>query len=312
MRITGFDPKAFILLVNDSETSFGIDASPRAARSPVLQPCNMTPRRSRPPSVLIIAGSDSGGGAGLEADVRTVAAHGLHGVVVVTAVTAQNTRAVTAIEPLSSRVVSTQLDAVFADFRIAAAKIGMLASADIVRTVAGALARHPRVPLVLDPVLVATTGAKLAREGLTEALRRHLLARADLLTPNVPEAQALLARRLRSEHDLPDAAADLIAMGARAVLLKGGHLRGRRVSDLLATADGRLRWFRHERIRAEGHGTGCTLSSAIAARLAEGDAMEAAVRSAIDYTHRALALGYRPGRGRLRVLDHLGAASRRR
>ncbi|HEY6984484.1 MAG TPA: bifunctional hydroxymethylpyrimidine kinase/phosphomethylpyrimidine kinase, partial [Rhodanobacteraceae bacterium] len=132
----------------------------------------------------------------------------------------------------------------------------------------------------------------------------------DLLTPNVPEAESLLGRRLLDERDLPAAAADLIAIGARAVLLKGGHLGGRRVSDLLATADGGLRWFRHDRIRGEGHGTGCTLSSAIAARLAAGDALEVAAGGAIDYVHRALARGYRPGRGPLRVLDHLSAAPR--
>ncbi len=262
--------------------------------------------------MLIIAGSDSGGGAGLEADLRTVAAHGLHGLVVVTAVTAQNTRVVSAIQPISPRIVGAQLDAVFADFRIASVKVGMLATAPIVRTVARTLGKHPEIPLVLDPVLVATTGARLASKDLARVLRRHLLARADLLTPNLPEAESLLGRRLHGERDFPAAAADLIAMGARAVLLKGGHLGGRRVSDLLATADGRLRWFRHRRIRAEGHGTGCTLSSAIAARLADGDAMDVAVEAAIDYVHRAFVRGYRPGLGRLRVLDHLGTTPRAR
>ncbi|HEY6986169.1 MAG TPA: bifunctional hydroxymethylpyrimidine kinase/phosphomethylpyrimidine kinase, partial [Rhodanobacteraceae bacterium] len=219
--ITGFDPKAFILLVNDCEISLGSRARPTTFPF-LLRPCNMTPRRARLPTVLIIAGSDSGGGAGLQADLRTVAAHGAHGLVVVTAITAQNTRAVTAIEPVSARMVAAQIDAVFADFRVAAVKIGMLATANIVRTVARELARRPRVPVVLDPVLVATTGARLAREDLTGPLRRHLLSRADLLTPNVPEAESLLGRRLRHERELPAAGADLIAMGARAVLLKGG------------------------------------------------------------------------------------------
>lgn len=267
----------------------------------------MTRRDVRPQAVLIIAGSDSGGGAGLQADLRTLAAYGVHGTCVVTAITAQNSREVRAIEPVSPTVVAAQLDAVFADFRIRSVKIGMLATAAIVRTVAAALARRPRVKVVLDPVLVATTGARLARGDLAAALRRHLLFRADLLTPNVPEAESLLGRRLRSADDLPSAADDLMALGARAVLLKGGHLPGRRVSDLLMTRDGRQHWFHHARIPAEGHGTGCTLSSAIAARLALGDAMDVAVAEAIDYVNRALRAGYRPGRGRLRFLDHLRA-----
>lgn len=267
----------------------------------------MTRRDLRPPAVLVIAGSDSGGGAGLQADLRTLAAFGVHGTCVVTAITAQNSREVRAIEPVAPKVVAAQLDAVFADFRIRSIKIGMLATATIVRTVAVALARRPRIEVVLDPVLVATTGARLARGDLAAVLKRHLLPRADLLTPNVPEAESLLGRKLRSADDLSSAAQDLMTLGARAVLLKGGHLPGRRVSDLLVTRDGRQRWFHHARIPAEGHGTGCTLSSAIAARLAQGDAMEIAVAKAIDYVNRALRAGYRPGRGRLRFLDHLHA-----
>lgn len=267
----------------------------------------MTRRDLRRPAVLIIAGSDSGGGAGLQADLRTVTAYGVHGTCVVTAITAQNSREIRAIEPVSPKVVAAQLEAVFSDFRIRSVKIGMLATAAIVRTVAAALARRPSVKVVLDPVLVATTGARLARGDLASSLRRHLLSRADLLTPNVPEAESLLGRRLRGADDLPSAAEDLMALGARAVLLKGGHLPGRRVSDLLVTPDGRQRWFHHTRIPAEGHGTGCTLSSAIAARLALGDAMEIAVAEAIDYVNRALRAGYRPGLGRLRFLDHLRA-----
>ena len=267
----------------------------------------MSGRRIGPPCVLTIAGSDSGGGAGIEADLRTFAALGVHGLCAITAVTAQNTREVRAIAPMSPRIVEAQLDAVFSDFRVRAIKIGMLATAGIARTVAAVLGRHPRIKVVLDPVLVATTGARLAHGDLAAPLRRYLLARADLLTPNVPEAESLLGRRLRKASDLPAAAGDLIDLGARAVLLKGGHLAGTRVSDLLVTSNGALHWFRHARIAAEGHGTGCTLSSAIAAYLAHGDALEDAVGKAIDYVHRALAAGYQPGRGRLRVLDHMHA-----
>ena len=265
----------------------------------------MTRRLRRgPPAVLTIAGSDSGGGAGIEADLRTFASLGTHGLCVITAVTAQNTRAVAAIETMPPRIVEAQLDAVFDDFEVRAVKIGMLATAAVARTVAAVLNRHPRVPVVLDPVLVATTGARLARGDLAAPIRRHLLARADLVTPNVPETESLLGRRLRDASALPAAAEALLDLGARAVLLKGGHLSGSRVSDLLMTSDRKAHWFHHARIAAEGHGTGCTLSSAIAAYLARGDAMEVAVKKSIDYVHRALATGYEPGRGKLRVLNH--------
>jgi hydroxymethylpyrimidine/phosphomethylpyrimidine kinase len=264
----------------------------------------MKPRRSAPPAALTIAGSDSGGGAVIEADLRTFAAHGVHGLCAITAVTAQNTRAVTAIETMPPRIVEAQLDAVFSDFEVRAVKIGMLATPAIVRAVARALAKRPRVPVVLDPVLVATTGGRLATADLAPALRRHLIRRADLVTPNVPEAESLLGRRLRNALTLEDASADLLRLGARAVLLKGGHLEGRRVRDLLVLADGARHAFEHARIDAEGHGTGCTLSAAIAANLALGDPMERAAARAIGYVHRAMAAGYEPGKGKLRVLDH--------
>jgi hydroxymethylpyrimidine/phosphomethylpyrimidine kinase len=265
----------------------------------------MTRRLRRgPPAVLTIAGSDSGGGAGIQADLRTFASLGTHGLCVITAVTAQNTRTVDAIETLPPRIVEAQLDAVFDDFDVRAVKIGMLATAAITRMVAAVLNRHPRVPVVLDPVLVATTGARLARGDLAVPLRRHLLARADLVTPNVPEAESLLGRRLRNVAELPAAAEACLHLGARAVLLKGGHLQGTRVSDLFMASDRKPRWFHHARIAVEGHGTGCTLSSAIAAYLARGLSMDVAVKKGVDYVHRALATGYEPGRGKLRVLNH--------
>ena len=305
--VTGSDAKAFILLANDSLRN-PIPGTASNDPAHLLRPYNMPAKRSRPTCVLTIAGSDSGGGAGIQADLRTFAAFGLHGVSAITAVTAQNTRTVSRIAPLAPAMVRAQIDALFDDFAIGAVKIGMLATAAIVRAVAAALARR-RVPVVLDPVLVATTGARLARGDLAGPIRRHLLARADLVTPNVPEAETLLGKRIRTPADLPGAASDLIALGSRAVLLKGGHLEGSRVSDLLLTSAGLQREFTHARIRTEGHGTGCTLSSAIAARLALGDALDVAVGTGIDYVHCALARGYRPGRGRVRVLDH-GATSR--
>jgi hydroxymethylpyrimidine/phosphomethylpyrimidine kinase len=306
--VTGFDAKAFILLANACAppAAFHADCNVFAR---LLRTCNMSARRFDPPAVLTIAGSDSGGGAGIQADLHTFAAHAVHGLCAITAVTAQNTRSVTAIQLLSQRMVRAQLDAVFADYRVRVVKIGMLATPGIVRAVAAELGRHPGIPVVLDPVLVATTGARLASGNLVGPLRRHLLERADLLTPNIPEAESLLGRRLRDTDDMLGAAEDLIDLGARAVLLKGGHLSGRRVSDLLLTRDG-AHWFRHARLSVEGHGTGCTLASAVAANLALGDLLPIAVGKAVEYVHRALAGGYQPGRGRLRVLDHL--AGRRR
>lgn len=260
-----------------------------------------------PPIALTIAGSDSGGGAGIQADLRAFAAFGVHATCAITAVTAQNTRRVAAIHVVPAASLLAQLDAVLGDFRVGAIKIGMLATPAIVRGVAGVLARKPRIPVILDPVLVATTGANLGRSDLAAALRRHLLARADLLTPNIPEAERLLERTIRTTTDMHAAARALLEQGARAVLLKGGHLRGSEISDLLLTQDGE-HWFHQPRIRGESHGTGCSLSAAIAAGIARGDTLETAVEQAIGFVHHALAAGYRPGKGALRVHDHLAAA----
>jgi hydroxymethylpyrimidine/phosphomethylpyrimidine kinase len=259
-----------------------------------------------PPVALTIAGSDSGGGAGIQADLRTFAAFSIHGLSAITAVTAQNTRGVDAIELLPSAVVRAQINAVLEDFPVAAIKTGMLGTASLARTVGDALAAHPDIALIVDPVLVATTGAALSRGRLSAALCRHLLARADLLTPNVPEAEELLGQRILSRADMLPAAEALRALGARAVLLKGGHLAGPQVHDLLLGSAG-ARWYTHPRIDVEGHGTGCTLAAAIAAGMARGSGLEAATEAAIAFVARALTLGYRPGRGCVVVLDQIGA-----
>jgi len=266
-----------------------------------------TPKHAHPPLVLTIAGSDSGGGAGIQADLRTFAAFNVHGLSAITAVTAQNTLGVAAIHDVPPRILRAQVNAVLTDFRVGAIKIGMLASANLAREVAAALRSYPHIPVILDPVLVATTGADLAKSNLLTALMRHLLARADLLTPNIPEAERLLERAVRTVDDMRVAATQLLDAGARAVLLKGGHLAGNEISDLLLTRSGE-HWFHQRRIRGESHGTGCSLSSAIAAGIARGATLEDAVENAIDFIHTALAAGYRPGRGKLRVLDHLAAA----
>lgn len=266
----------------------------------------MRKNQAIPPIALTIAGSDSGGGAGIQADLRSFSAFGVHGLSAITAVTAQNTQGVTAIEMLSERVVRAQIDAVLDDFPIGAIKTGMIGTPALARTIRLALEQHPDIPLVVDPVLIATTGAALSRGKLVAAMKRHLLPRADLLTPNLPEAEQLLDRSIRSREDLLDAAHRLQALGARAVLLKGGHLPGRRVHDVLLSAHG-IRWFSHRRIAVEGHGTGCSLASAIAAGLARGDALEEAVAAAVEFVHQALALAYRPGQGKVVVLNHLAA-----
>ena len=208
------------------------------------------------PTALTIAGSDSGGGAGIQADLRTFAAFGVHGTSAITALTAQNTRGVDAIHTAPTAFLRAQIEAVLGDFRVGAAKLGMLAT---------------------------------------------------LVTPNIPEAEALLGHRIASRDAMPGAARALRDAGARAVLLKGGHLRGSEVSDLLLTADGE-HWFHQRRRRGEFHGTGCSLSAAVAAGLALGRPLEDAVEAAIHFVQQAIVAGYRPGKGALLVLDHLAAA----
>lgn len=260
-----------------------------------------------PPSVLTIAGSDSGGGAGIQADLKTFAAFRVHGLSVVTALTAQNTRAVTAVAMTRPSMIARQIEAVFDDFDIRALKIGMLGNRATIRAVARGLARQRRVPVVLDPVMVASSGAVLLEPDAIDALRAELLPQATLLTPNAPEAELLLGQPIRDRRALASAARSLLALGPAAVLLKGGHVGRGEVWDHLLGPEG-PRVFRHPRLDVDGHGTGCTLSAAVAANLALGHPLEAAVGTAIGYVHRALAGSQRPGRGGVSVLDHYGAA----
>jgi hydroxymethylpyrimidine/phosphomethylpyrimidine kinase len=262
---------------------------------------------SRPPRLLTIAGSDSGGGAGIQADLKTFAAHGGYGMSVVTALTAQNTREVRAVFEVPAEMVAAQIDAVLEDLGADAVKIGMLASAALVRTVAQRLRTHlagTGVPIVLDPVMVAKSGDRLLREDALEALRAELLPLATVVTPNLPELEALTGLPVRDEGERSRAAAALAAPG-RAVLAKGGHAAGEEVVDLLL-ADAQVHRFVHPRLHTRAtHGTGCTLSSAIAARLGAGDDLIRAVGGAIDYLQRAMAaappLGSENGHG---PVDH--------
>ncbi|WP_374013480.1 bifunctional hydroxymethylpyrimidine kinase/phosphomethylpyrimidine kinase [Pseudoxanthomonas koreensis] len=262
---------------------------------------------ARPVSVLTIAGSDSGGGAGIQADLKTFAAHGVHGLSALAALTAQHTRGVTAVHVPPLEFLDAQIDACFEDFRIGAVKLGMLASAPVIETVARALQRHRPAQVVVDPVMVATSGARLLAEDALDALRTRLLPLATVLTPNLPEAELLLGTPITDLDGMTSAAAALRALGAPAVLLKGGHLPGTgEVVDILADAGGEQR-SAHPRLRLDAHGTGCTLASAVAANLARGLHLRAACAAAVEYVHAALRGGYRPGRGEVVVLDHFAA-----
>jgi hydroxymethylpyrimidine/phosphomethylpyrimidine kinase len=267
----------------------------------------MTARDRRQSCALTIAGSDSGGGAGIQADLKTFAAHGVHGLSAIAALTAQHTRGVTAVHVPPVAFLRAQIDACFDDFRVGAVKLGMLASAQVIHAVADALEYWNPPHVVLDPVMVATSGAKLLADDALEALRDRLLPLATVVTPNMPEAGLLLGTTITDGAGAMRAIAALRELGARAVLLKGGHLdEGVEVVDRFD--DGAIReQFVHGRIDLDGHGTGCTLASAIAANLCKESSLLDACRAATDYVHAALLGGYRPGLGDVVVLDHLGA-----
>ncbi|CAG9176029.1 bifunctional hydroxymethylpyrimidine kinase/phosphomethylpyrimidine kinase [Cupriavidus pampae] len=255
----------------------------------------MSPQPNRPPRTLTIAGSDSGGGAGIQADLKTFAALGCFGMSAITAITAQNTLGVTGVHAIPAEMVGAQIDAVASDIGVDAAKTGMLGTAVIVAAVADAVDRHAIRRLVVDPVMISTSGATLADDATNQAMVRLLFPRAMLVTPNLPEASYLLGRRIARRADMESAAADLIALGCHAVLLKGGHLEdgdGDQLDDLLMTADGTVRVFSHPRIDTPNlHGTGCTLAAATAAQLARGDTLTDAVAIALDYVAAAIAAG---------------------
>ena len=240
---------------------------------------------------LTIAGSDSGGGAGIQADLKTFSALGVFGTSVVTAVTAQNTHGVRAVETLSPAIVAVQIDAVLDDFSVGAIKIGMVSSEAVIRAIAERLRAHGR-RAVVDPVMVATSGDRLIDEDALGALREELLPLADVLTPNMPEAALLLGRMAaRNEEDVRAQATALLARGPHAVLLKGGHGETRDSIDILLTADGETRIARPRIETRNDHGTGCTLAAAIAAGLAKGLPLDQATIEARDYLQSALLAG---------------------
>ncbi len=234
-----------------------------------------------PPCVLTIAGSDSGAGAGIQVDARTIHALGGYALTAITAVTAQNTRGVAAWRAVPSALIAAQIATVLRDFPVGALKTGLLPGASAVRTVAAALEPYPRLPLVVDPVIRSTSGARFLGVAGIRVLLRTLLPRATLVTPNWPEAEALTGIRIRTFAAAESAARLLLDTGCRAVLVKGGHGPGEVCRDCLVMADGRVRWFEGPRVKTRNtHGTGCVLSAAITMRLAQGESTEVAITQA--------------------------------
>ncbi len=252
--------------------------------------------------VLIVAGSDSSGGAGIQADIKTVTALGGYAATAITALTAQNTLGVSGIVPVAADFVRRQMEAVLGDIGADCIKTGMLHDAAIIAAVADCLtAMAPEAPLVVDPVMVATGGTRLLDEAAIGLLKERLIARARVLTPNIPEAEALLGRRIAGIEAMAEAAQALRGLGAAVVVLKGGHLAGAMVRDVVVEAKARY-VLESPRIETRHtHGTGCTLASAIATGLAQGMAMRAAIERAHDFVQRAIrsAPGYGKGHGPL-------------
>ena len=244
------------------------------------------------PRVLTIAGSDSGGGAGIQADLKTFAALGCYGMTAITALTAQNTMGVQAIQSVPAAFLKAQLQSVLDDIGVDVVKIGMLHSPEVVEVVAWAIDHYQLKRVVLDPVMVATSGDKLIADETVAVLVRELFPRVQLITPNLDEAALLLGRPVPNEAALPQACADLQSMGAASVLLKGGHLQGEDVVDLLLLADASSHTLRSKRISSRNvHGTGCTLSSAIASHWALGFDLTQAVEHARTYILGAIQAG---------------------
>lgn len=251
------------------------------------------------PCALTIAGSDSGGGAGIQADLKTFASLGVHGLCVITAVTAQNTRGVEAVFELPHEFVTKQLDAVMRDFKVEWAKTGMLSNSDIIKAV-GKAAKRYSIRLVIDPVMASTTGAPLLREGAFESLL-NLLSRAELVTPNVSEAERLSGIKIKTLVDVRRAARKISKLGPRIVLIKGGHLRGQEVVDLVYM-DGKFSEFKGPRVKGEPtHGTGCSFSAALTAELAKGASIQVAIDRARRFIVSAIEGRLKVGKGTMPV-----------
>lgn len=247
-------------------------------------------------TALTIAGSDSSGGAGIQADIKTMTVNGVYAMSAVTALTAQNTTGVTGIMEVTAEFLEKQLDCVFTDIPPDAVKIGMVSSSELIRVICRKLRQYRAVNVVTDPVMISTSGSRLISDEAVDTLRRELMPASDLITPNIPEAEALSGIDIKGEEDMARAAEIISRESSCAVLLKGGHQMND-ANDLLYS-DGRFRWFRGKRIKnSNTHGTGCTLSSAIAANLAKGFGTEEAVERAKDYISGALGAMLDLGKG---------------
>ncbi|MCR5488864.1 MAG: bifunctional hydroxymethylpyrimidine kinase/phosphomethylpyrimidine kinase [Saccharofermentans sp.] len=247
-------------------------------------------------TALTIAGSDSCGGAGIQADIKTMTMNGVYAMSAITALTAQNTTGVTGIMEVTPEFLASQLDAVFTDIRPDAVKTGMVASSELIRVIAQKLKEYGAKNIVVDPVMVATSGAKLISDDAIETLKSELLPLADVITPNIPEAEVLSGMTIRNEDDMIAAAKEICEKFGCSVLCKGGH-QINDANDLLYR-NGSYVWFNGKRIdNPNTHGTGCTLSSAIASNLAKGEDMDSAVKNAKDYISGALAAMLDLGKG---------------
>ena len=245
---------------------------------------------SKIPIALTIAGSDSGGGAGIQADLKTFSALGVYGASVITALTAQNTQGVTGIHDTPPDFITAQIDAVFSDLDVKAVKIGMLSRPDAILAVVAGLRRWDPAHVVLDPVMVATSGDRLLAPEAIDLLRTRLIPAVQIITPNLPEAAALLDLPIATtEAEIEGQGTKLLTLGCPAVLIKGGHGEGTESVDYLVSANGRLRLAAPRIATRNTHGTGCTLSSAIASGLAKGQPLETAVRNAKAYVSAAIA-----------------------
>jgi len=250
---------------------------------------------------LTIAGSDSGGGAGIQADLKAFSANGVYGMSAITAITAQNTRGVQAIHPIPVDIIRRQITSVMEDIGTDVVKTGMLHSSDVINTIRDALREYPAPHLVVDPVMVATSGDKLLEDEAIQTLIGVMLPMASLITPNLPEAEIILNRSIESPGQAKQAAKDLAGTGAKGILLKSGHARGKELTDLLyLPGEDEMIEIPNQRIETRNtHGTGCTLASAIAAWLARGLPLRQATEKGLEYTHQAIERGslYRLGHG---------------
>ncbi|WP_028296904.1 bifunctional hydroxymethylpyrimidine kinase/phosphomethylpyrimidine kinase [Olivibacter sitiensis] len=252
----------------------------------------MIAKQYRYPVVLCIAGSDSGGGAGIQADVKTISALGCYATTAITAVTVQNTQGVKDIHSIPINTVIGQIDAVMEDIRPDAIKIGMLDRKDLIAAIADKLKAYPNIPLVLDPVMVATSGDRLTSDNTVDVLKERLCPLSMIITPNLNEAAIFFGKRINDLPTMKIACADLLKHGAASVLIKGGHLEGEELFNVFHTANGEQRMFSSTRINTNNtHGTGCSLSSAIAAFLALGHPLHEAVSNAATYIHEAISAG---------------------